>query len=247
MNVREILIKLQLGEIDVDNAVKLLSKTSVADLSHTRLDFDRTQRTGFGEVVFAKGKTTQQLIDIFSEFERRGENVLATRVSEESAKALSEKFTNLLYCEIAKTIILNSRKQAEQTGLVAIVSAGTSDMSVAEETRITAEFFGSRTKCFYDCGVAGLHRLIANIEEIRKANVVVAIAGMEGALASVLAGLVKVPVIAVPTSVGYGANFEGLSALLSMINSCANGVSVVNIDNGYGAGYISSIINKQVK
>lgn len=247
MNVREILIKLQLGEIDVDNAVKLLSETSVADLSHTRLDFDRTQRTGFGEVVFAKGKTTQQLIDIFSEFERRGENVLATRVSEESAKALSEKFTNLLYCEIAKTIILNSRKQAEQTGLVAIVSAGTSDMSVAEETRITAEFFGSRTKCFYDCGVAGLHRLIANIDEIRKANVVVAIAGMEGALASVLAGLVKVPVIAVPTSVGYGANFEGLSALLSMINSCANGVSIVNIDNGYGAGYISSIINKQAK
>ena len=247
MNVREILVELQSGAIDVDKAVQLLADTSVADLSHTRLDLDRTRRTGVGEVVYAQGKTFQQLVDIFSELERRGENVLATRVQDDVALKILQKFPNVDYNKIAKTIILRSKPEASKTGLVAIVSAGTSDMHVAEEARITAEFFGSNTKCFYDCGVAGLHRLISNIEEIRKANVVIAIAGMEGALASVLAGLVKTPVVAVPTSVGYGANFEGLSALLSMINSCANGVSIVNIDNGYGAAYISSIINNQTK
>ncbi|MBO5255656.1 MAG: nickel pincer cofactor biosynthesis protein LarB, partial [Opitutales bacterium] len=227
--MREVLEKLHSGEISVDTASEMLKNMSIADLGHTKLDIDRTSRTGFGEVIFAQGKTPSQLIDIFSELKSRGVDVLATRVSSEAIEVLSANFDNLEIDGSAKTVIMRCNSKIQFQGLIAIVTAGTSDMFVAQEAKIVAEFFGCNVECFYDCGVAGLHRLISNIDEIRKANVVIAIAGMEGALASVLAGLVKVPVIAVPTSVGYGANFEGLSALLSMINSCANGVSVVNI------------------
>ena len=247
MQVREVLEKLHSGEISVDTASEMLKGISIADLGHTKLDIDRTSRTGLGEVIFAQGKTPSQLIDIFSELKSRGVDVLATRVSVEAIEVLSANFDNLEIDCSAKTVIMRCNSKLQSQGLIAIVTAGTSDMPVAQEAKIVAEFFGCNVMCFYDCGVAGLHRLISNIDEIRKANVVIAIAGMEGALASVLAGLVKVPVVAVPTSVGYGANFEGLSALLSMINSCANGVSVVNINNGYGAAYIASIINKQSK
>ncbi len=247
MQIREVLEKLQSGKITIDDAVVALRQISIADLGHSKLDIDRASRTGFGEVVFAQGKTISQLIDIFEEFKRRNIDVLATRISPESCDALSEHFENIEFDSMARTAIMRMSEPKPSEGLIAIVSAGTSDMPVVHEARVVAEFFGSNVKCFCDCGVAGLHRLISNIDEIRKANVVIAVAGMEGALASVLAGLVRVPVIAVPTSVGYGANFEGLSALLSMINSCANGVSVVNIDNGYGAAYTASIINLQTK
>ncbi len=247
MQINEILRDLQIGKLSVEEASVALQKTSIADLGHTKLDLDRTVRTGYGEVVFAQGKTPQQLVDIFSAFQDRKIDALATRVSDDGAKALSENFKNIQIDKVARTAILRNSCNQQQSGLIAVITAGTSDIPVALEAKVVAEFFGNKVECFYDCGVAGLHRLLSNLEAIRKAKVVIAIAGMEGALASVVAGLVKVPVIAVPTSVGYGANFEGLSALLSMINSCANGVSVVNIDNGYGAGYIASMINSNSK
>ncbi len=244
MSTVEILKKLQRGEISVEDAAKAIEYSSLADLGHTKLDMQRLERTGFGEVVFGQGKTPEQLVDIFSEFARRGLNTLATRLSPRAIEVLKNHFSDIEVCDIARTAILR-KSSPEKIGKIAIVSAGTSDMPVVEEARVCAEFFGANVECFCDCGVAGLHRLVANIERIRSANVVIAIAGMEGALASVVAGLVKTPVVAVPTSVGYGANFDGLSALLSMINSCANGVSVVNIDNGFSAAYIASIINRQ--
>ena len=247
MQVREILEKLKNAEISVDIASELLKSVSIADLGHTKLDLDRTARTGFGEVIFAQGKTPQQLVDIFTELKNRKINALATRVSEDSAKVLAQYFEDIKIDNLSHTAVLYSAEVPQPTGLIAIVTAGTSDMPVAIEAKAVAEFFGNKVECFFDCGVAGLHRLLSKLENIRKANVVIAIAGMEGALASVVAGLVKTPVIAVPTSVGYGANFQGLSALLSMINSCANGVSVVNIDNGYGAAYIASVINRRSK
>lgn len=244
MNIREILEGVKSGSLGVDEAAGLLAKTSVVDLGHTKLDFDRRARTGFGEVVFAQSKTVGQVVEIFRAFESRRQNVLATRVSGECMEALKAEFADVECCEIARTVVLRCAEMPEKRGLLAVVSAGTGDMPVAEEARVCAEFFGVNAAAFYDCGVAGLHRLLMHIDEIRKADCVVAVAGMEGALASVLAGLVKVPVVAVPTSVGYGANFGGLSALLAMLNSCANGVGVVNIDNGFGAAYNAALIIK---
>lgn len=246
MSMRDILQKFQRGEISLEQTAGLLRKESVADLGHSKIDFDRRARTGFGEVVFGQGKTPAQIAEIFCEFQNRRANVLATRLSGEAREYLRARFEGVEIDEAARTAALYSAPREPKTGLVAVVSAGTSDMPVAREAQVAAEFFGCRAECFFDCGVAGLHRLLDNLEAIRKANAVIAIAGMEGALASVLAGLVSVPVVAVPTSVGYGANFGGLSALLSMINSCANGVSIVNIDNGFGAAYIAAVINKQI-
>ncbi len=246
MTTIDILKKLQRGEISVEDAASAIQIATVTDLGHTKLDMARLERTGFGEVVFGQGKTPEQLVDIFKAFSERGADVLATRLSPDAIEVLQCEFSGIEIDKTARTAVLRY-SPAERNGRIAIVSAGTSDAPVVEEARVCAEFFGNNVECFCDCGVAGLHRLISNIEKIRKANVVIVIAGMEGALASVVAGLVKTPVIAVPTSVGYGANFEGLSALLSMINSCANGVSVVNIDNGFSAAYIASIINKQTK
>ena len=244
MKIDEILKGVCGGKFSVAQAKNMLAGLSVADLGHSKLDLDRRARTGFGEVVFCAGKTPQQVVDIFGALSANGDGVLGTRVPPETARALAENFPSVKFDEISRTAVLPAECGArEQKGLIAIVSAGTSDMPVAEEARVCAEFFGAKCATFYDCGVAGLHRLTSKIGEIRKANAVIAVAGMEGALASVLAGLVRVPVVAVPTSVGYGASFGGLCALLSMVNSCANGVSVVNIDNGFGAAYIAAMIN----
>lgn len=213
------------------------------DLDFAKIDTDRKNRTGFAEVVFCQGKADSHLLEIFSKiYEREGE-VLGTRCSKGQADLLRQKFHEIEYDEISR-IAKIEKADKKLIGKIAVCTAGTADIPVAEEAAQTAEFFGSKVDRFFDVGVTGLHRLLSKIDEIRTANCVIAVAGMEGALASVIAGLVSVPVIAVPTSVGYGANLEGLSALLTMINSCANGISVVNIDNGFGAAYNATMINR---
>lgn len=212
------------------------------------IDFDRKKRCGASEVIYGAGKTAAQIIQIAMELVNGGEQiVLITRISSEKAARLitecERKSLVFYYEEISETFVIGKYPEADGIGKVAVVTAGTSDMKVAKEAVVTLKAFGNDVIEIYDVGVAGIHRLMDRIDEIRQATVVIAIAGMEGALASVIGGLVKAPVIAVPTSIGYGANFEGLSALLSMINSCSSGVSVVNIDNGFGAGYQASLIN----
>ena len=203
-----------------------------------RLDFDRGRRTGFGETVYAQGKTTEQLVSIFAAFRRKGLPVLATRVSPEQAATLAERLADTAYDPTSRTVASawRTRRAVRRIkGNVAVLAAGTADLPVAEEAAKTVEFFGGSVSRFYDVGIAGLHRLLGVIGEVRKANVVIAAAGMEGALPSVVAGLVPAPVIALPTSVGYGCGAGGFAAVLSMLNSCAEGVTVVNIDNGFGA------------
>lgn len=224
-----------------------------ADLGFAKLDMTRGERTGFAEVVFCQGKADSHLVAIFKALLEKNASVFGTRASAEQAELVRNSLSgaDVEYDEVSRilTAVTSGGKNAgahgqRKAGLVAVCSAGTADIPVAEEASRTIEYFGGNVARFYDVGVAGIHRLLNKIEEIRTANVVVAVAGMEGALASVIGGLVAVPVIAVPTSVGYGANLGGLSALLTMINSCANGISVVNIDNGYGAGYIATQINR---
>lgn len=218
-------------------------KDSFCDLGFTKLDTGRKERTGFGEVVFCHGKRNEFLKDIFSRlFEANGE-VLGTRATQEQFELVKEIFPQATYDSVSRIIKVQGEKK-KLIGNIAVCTAGTADIPVAEESAQAAEFFGSYVERIFDVGVSGIHRLLSQTEKLEKANVVVAVAGMEGALASVVGGLVNVPVIAVPTSVGYGANLGGISALLTMINSCANGISVVNIDNGYGAGYIATQINR---
>ena len=208
-----------------------------------RLDLDRKARTGCAEVIYCAGKTPEQTAEIFRRLVEAEGEALGTRAQKEQADAVLKLFPDAVYDPLSK-ILKVERKEKESIGRIAVCAAGTSDLPVAEEAAQTAEFFGNKVDRFFDIGISGLHRLLGTIDEIRKASCVIAVAGMEGAMPSVLGGLVSVPVIAVPTSVGYGANFQGLSALLAMLNSCANGISVVNIDNGYGAGYIASQINR---
>ena len=217
------------------------------DLDFAKLDIDRIKRRGYCEAVFCECKSNDQLLNIFRSFKEAGSNVLGTRASKEQAQILMEKFADLVqYDETSKTLTL-IQNEIEKIGEIAICTAGTGDVPVAEEAARTAQFYGSNVKRYYDIGVAGIHRLFDKLEEIKKANVVVAVAGMDGALASVIAGLVDIPVIALPTSVGYGTGFKGLSALLTMLNSCAEGITVVNIDNGYNAGYSASQINRLIE
>lgn len=217
------------------------------DLDFAKLDIDRIKRRGYCEAVFCECKSNEQLLNIFRSFKEAGSNVLGTRASKEQAQILMEKFADLVqYDETSKTLAL-IQNEIEKIGEIAICTAGTGDVPVAEEAARTAQFYGSNVKRYYDIGVAGIHRLFDKLEEIKKANVIVAVAGMEGALASVIAGLVDIPVIALPTSVGYGTGFKGLSALLTMLNSCAEGITVVNIDNGYNAGYSASQINRLIE
>lgn len=218
-------------------------KDSFCDLEFTKLDTGRKERTGFGEVVFCQGKRNEFLKDIFSRlFEANGE-VLGTRATQEQFELVKEILPQATYDSVSRIIKVQGEKK-KLIGNIAVCTAGTADIPVAEESAQTAEFFGSYVERIFDVGVSGIHRMLSQTEKLEKANVVVVVAGMEGALASVVGGLVSVPVIAVPTSVGYGANLGGISALLTMINSCANGISVVNIDNGYGAGYIATQINR---
>ena len=214
-------------------------RSSTPDIAaFARLDFDRDRRTGFGETVYGPGKTPSQLLTIFTAFRREGRSVLATRVSEEQATALTERMPDTAYDPASRTLASawRTRRAAPKlNGTVAVLAAGTADLPVAEEAVKTVEFFGGRAKRFYDVGIAGLHRLLNVIDDVRRADVVIAAAGMEGALPSVVAGLVSAPVIALPTSVGYGCGAGGITAAMSMLSSCAEGVTVVNIDNGFGA------------
>ena len=242
MNIRKILKALQRGEIKLSDAEAQLK--GFEDLGHSRVDLEREERNGIPEVIYGGGKTPEQIIDIMVCMEARGQNILATRIEPEVAVEIIQTYPAAIYHELARLVELRTFERVLTTEKIAIVCAGTSDLSVAEEARLTAEFYGNTTERVYDCGVAGLHRLLASLDTIRSCRVVVVVAGMEGALPSVVGGLVKAPIIAVPTSVGYGANFDGLSALLTMLNSCASGVSVVNIDNGFGAGFLASRINQ---
>lgn len=231
------------GEKSIDNAIEFLKDLPFKDLEYAKIDHHRGIRVGYPEVIYSEGKDIEHLKGIVAHMLERNANILATRVSEEAYRALLTVTDKITYHKLARICIINPM-EVERAGKIAVVTGGTADIPVAEEAAVVCEAFGNNVDRIYDVGVAGIHRLFNNMDRIREANVVVAVAGMEGALASVVAGLVDVPVVAVPTSVGYGANFKGLSALLTMLNSCAAGIGVVNIDNGFGAAYLASQINK---
>lgn len=217
------------------------------ELDFAKLDIDRVKRRRYSEAVFCECKTEEQLTKIFETFYEAGSNVLGTRANKTQAKVLQEKFGDKIkYDETSKVVTL-IQNEIKKIGEIAICTGGTGDIPIAEEAALTAEFYGSNVKRYYDIGIAGIHRLFDKIEDIKTANAIVAVAGMEGALGGVLAGMVDIPVIAVPTSIGYGASFHGLSALLTMLNSCAEGMTVVNIDNGYNGGYSASQINRLIE
>jgi pyridinium-3,5-biscarboxylic acid mononucleotide synthase len=228
-----------------DEAVERLRHLPFEDLGFAKIDHHRVLRQGMPEVIFAQGKTPKQVADIFTRLAAHGGNVLATRASEEQFKAVAASVTRAEYRPLARAIVLKRDRKKHGKGIVVVVSAGTSDIPVAEEAVVTAELMGNDVQHIYDVGVAGIHRLLAHRAVLAKARVIIVCAGMEGALPSVVGGLVGVPVVAVPTSIGYGAAFGGLAALLGMMNSCASNVSVVNIDNGFGAGYVASLINRR--
>lgn len=243
MDIHKLLEQVKNNEIDIMEAEELLKKLPYEDLGFAKLDHHRELRSGFGEVVFCAGKAIPHLIGIYKNFYEHDKNVLGTRATMEQYYKLKEELPMVQYDQISGILKIQSESKPGQ-GCIAVCTGGTADIPVAEEAAQTAEFFGSKVIRIYDVGVAGLHRLISKLEDIRKANCVIAVAGMEGALGSVVAGLVDKPVICVPTSVGYGASFHGVSALLTMLNSCAEGLSVVNIDNGFGAGYMATQINR---
>lgn len=245
MDVKKLLQQVKEGTVSIEQAQQALKSLPYEDLGFARIDHHRKLRTGFGEVIFCKGKTKEQVAVIFDRLAARDTSVLATKATKEQYEAVLAVCPQAEYQENGGLITL-IREQPQYIGEVAVCTAGTADIPVAEESAATAAFFGANVKRYYDVGVAGIHRLFDKLPEIERANVVIAVAGMEGALAGVLAGMIDKPVIAVPTSVGYGANFHGLSALLTMLNSCADGISVVNIDNGYGAGYLGAQINRLV-
>jgi NCAIR mutase (PurE)-related protein len=242
--LRDLLEQLTAGRTTVDAVLRRLETLPFEALDFACVDHHRELRCGFPEVIFGQGKTPEQIETLFAKLVEAGGNVLATRVAAEAAARVRARFPNAQYHELARTLALRQTTVPATTGLVAVVCAGTSDLPVAEEARVTVEMMDQPVRTIYDVGVAGLHRLLGRSDELRQANAVVVVAGMEGALPSVVGGLVSVPVIAVPTSVGYGASFHGLAALLAMLNSCASGVSVVNIDNGFGAGYQAALINR---
>jgi len=244
-SLRALLESVRDGAAGVDEAVERLRRLPFEDLGFATVDHHRSVRCGFPEVIFCSGKTPEQIVTIFTRLAATGGNVLASRADPAAHEAVAREFPAAEYHETARAVTLRQGPEAAPAGHIALVAAGTSDLPVAEEARVTAEIMGQRVTRHYDVGVAGLHRLLAATAELQQANVLVVVAGMEGALASVVGGLVAAPVVAVPTSVGYGASFGGLAALLTMLNSCAAGVSVVNIDNGFGAGYIAALINRQ--
>ncbi|MCR5503939.1 MAG: nickel pincer cofactor biosynthesis protein LarB [Lachnospiraceae bacterium] len=230
--------------ISVAEAELQIKKEPFADMDFAKIDLHRKARQGTGEVIYGAGKTPEQIISIVKRLrEESDDGVLVTRLSQEKASAIKSILPEFAFYEDAGIGIAGGNRENDGTGRIVIVTGGTSDIPVAEEAALTAEFLGNEVKRIYDVGVAGIHRLFAHLDDIMNASVIIAIAGMEGALASVVGGLADCPVIAVPTSVGYGASFEGLSALLSMLNSCASGVTVVNIDNGFGAAYFASMVN----
>ena len=241
--ILELFAGVKSGRMSEQEALKYLKNYPYEDVGCAKIDTQRALRNGAGEVIYGEGKTDDEILRIAGAIGARGQNILITRTNERVFKRVRETLPQAEFNARGRVISVKFKEPALTQSYIAIVSAGTADGAVMEEAYETARFLGNDARKFSDAGVAGLHRLIVNLEQIRGAKVVIAVAGMEGALASVLAGLVSVPVIAVPTSVGYGASFGGLAALLAMLNSCANGVSVVNIDNGFGAAYNASLIN----
>ncbi len=243
MEAEEILEQVKNDSISVEEALKYFKRQPFEDMGYAKLDLHREIRSGFQEVVFCSKKPDKYLKSIYQELYKLNGEVFGTRASKHQYEIVREVLPDISYDEVSRILKLEL-KDKKRKGKIAVCSAGTADIPVAEEAAQTAEYFGANAERIYDAGVSGIHRLLASIDVLQEANCVVAVAGMEGALASVIGGLVSRPVIAVPTSTGYGASFNGLSALLTMINSCSNGVAVVNIDNGYGAGYIAAQINK---
>ena len=244
-SLKALLEQVKTGGTSVENALEKLRALPFESLEYAKVDHHRTLRCGMPEVIYCPGKTTEQIVEIFVRLAEKQQNVLATRTDERTYEAVKARIPEAEFEKKARAIVLRQGEEKEKVGRIAVITAGTSDIPVAEEARVTAELLNQYVETIYDVGVAGLHRLLSHCEQIQKAQVIVVVAGMEGALASVVGGLVSVPVIGVPTSVGYGTSFGGIAPLLSMLNSCAGGVCVVNIDNGFAAGYIAAIINNQ--
>lgn len=243
-HLKNVLIKVKKQQIEIEAALEEIRFLPFSDLEFAKVDHHREIRQGFPETILCLGKTPHQVKEIILTMIKTRSNILATKASKEIYLAVKEIAPSAIYNPDAKTILIRSKKNKALKDLVVVLSAGTSDIPVAEEAAVTAEALGSRVEKIYDVGVAGIHRLFAHKDKIIKAKVVIVVAGMDGALASVVGGLVACPIIAVPTSIGYGSNFNGISALLSMLNSCSANVVVVNIDNGFGAGYFAGLINK---
>ena len=247
MNAKEVeklLREVKKGDTSIEEALEVLKNFPYTDLGFARIDHHREMRTGYPEIIYCAGKTIEQVVEIFRVMSEKENNVIGTRANQEMFEAVRSISPDAVYYPLARIISLQKKEPSVPDSRIAIITAGTSDIPVAEESAITAELLGNNVLRIYDAGVAGIHRLVDKLPEIRNCRVIVVIAGMEGALASVVGGLVDKPVIAVPTSVGYGANFGGISALLAMLTSCSTGVTVVNIDNGFGAGFAASMINK---
>jgi len=243
---KQLLERFRAGKVSVEETVRAFQAAPVADLGFAQVDLHRALRKDFPEVIFGAGKSPAQVLAIASKLVEREQHVLVTRITPAHARVLKKKFRRAVFHEAARCATIEAKPLPKRSGIISVLCAGTSDVPVAEEAAITADIMGNKVQRLYDVGVAGLHRLLRRLDDIQRANVIVAVAGMEGALPSVVAGLVSKPVIAVPTSVGYGANFGGVAALLGMLNSCGSGVTVVNIDNGFGAGYAASQINALV-
>ena len=245
MDLKKILEDVKNNNLDIDDALKKLKDLPYEDLGYAHIDHHRNLRNGFPEVIYCKGKSDEHILGIIERMNKKNTNILGTRCRKETFDKIAKIYPNAEYEEVSQILKIKNEEIKEQgKGKILIITGGTSDIPVADEAYYTAKFFGNNVERLYDVGVAGIHRLLSHRNIIEEARVIVAVAGMEGALASVVGGLVDVPVIAVPTSVGYGANFDGLAPLLAMLNSCASGISVVNIDNGFGAGYLASTINK---
>ena len=242
-HLQAILIKVQKGELSPEDALRQLTDYPYQDLDFAKIDHHRELRKGFPEIIYGLGKTPDQILRIAREILKNGCNLLVTRVDQEAYKKIKKGLAGALYNPLAKTVTMKQKKPVMGKGRIVVMTAGTSDIPVAEEAFVTCDILGNETGRVYDVGVAGLHRLFGEYDKLKGARVIIAVAGMEGALPSVVAGLVNVPIIAVPTSIGYGASFKGLAALLAMLNSCPGGVAVVNIDNGFGAAYLASLIN----
>jgi NCAIR mutase (PurE)-related protein len=240
-----ILEEVKAGTMDIDTALGVLKSLPFEDLGYAKIDHHRSLRTGFPEVIFCSGKSIEQITGIVGEMLKHNSSIIATRAEREIYEAVKKLRADSVYNDIAKLIIIGKTPEPVSRSKIAVVSAGTSDIPVAEEAATTAESFGNNVERLFDVGVAGIHRILDNMELIMRASVLVVVAGMDGVLPSIVGGLVDSPVIAVPTSVGYGASFDGLAALLTMLNSCAPGVAVMNIDNGFGAGYYASMLNRE--
>ena len=244
LNMGKLLQRVACGELSVAEAETILAAQTEANLGFARVDLDRLRRRGLAEVIFCPGKTADQIVHIMSALVAGGQNVLATRATPEQYAVVRQAHAQAIYHELPKAITLRTVEPAPPVGRIAVVCAGTSDIPVAEEAALTAEVMGARLERIYDVGVAGLHRVLNHVETLQRSRAIVVVAGMEGALPSVVGGLVDRPIVAVPTSIGYGVNFKGLAALLAMLNSCAPGITVVNIDNGFGAGVAAALINR---